>query len=136
VRLPSRSIVAVALALAACAHDDGPARSEAAAVSRAVEALRNADNRQKGALLAALRAVPCSVPDVCAVQSSCAAAYEEHVRVLALIEAARAAASTAPADTLKDALAAAEAGLARAKTQTDECATQQSALARKYRVAR
>ncbi len=125
-----------ALALAACSRDDGPARSEAAAVSRAVEAVRNADNTHKSALLAALRAVPCSVPDICGVQSFCVAAYEEHVRVLALIDAAKAAASSAPAETLKEALATAEAGLARAKAQTDECATRQGELARKYRVAR
>lgn len=129
-------IFATVVALAACAHDDGPERSEAAAVSRAVEALRNADNSQKNAPLAALRAVPCSVPDICAAQSFCVAAYEEHVRALTLIDAAKTAAASAAAETLRDALAAAEAGLARAKAQTDECATKQGALARKYRVAR
>jgi hypothetical protein len=134
--LLSLSLVAGALALAACAHDDGPARSEAAAVSRAVELLRNADNGQKSALLAALRAVPCSIPDVCGVQSFCVAAYEEHVRVLTLIKAVSDNASSAAPDTLKEALATAEAGLTRAKTQTDACATKQGELARKYKVAR
>ncbi|HTQ07239.1 MAG TPA: hypothetical protein VMI54_25455 [Polyangiaceae bacterium] len=129
-------VLAGALALAACAHDDGPARSEAAAVSRAVEVLRNADNAQKSAPLAALRALSCTVPEICGVQSLCVAAYEEHVRVLALIDAARASAASAPPDALKDALAAAEAGLARAKAQTDACASKQGELARKYKVAR
>ena len=132
----SHSLVAGALALAACAHDDGPARSEAAAVSRAVEVLRNADNAQKSAPLAALRAVPCSLPDVCGVQSLCVAAYEEHVRVLTLLAAINDNAAVAPADALKEALSKAEAGLTRAKAQTDACATKQGELARKYKVAR
>jgi hypothetical protein len=117
-----------------CSRDDDGARSQAASVCRAVEALRNADNGRKGVFLAALRAVPCSVADVCAVQSFCAAAYEEHVRVLELVGAAKAAASSAPADTLRAALAAAETGLASAKAQTDACATKQSELARSYGV--
>jgi hypothetical protein len=124
-----------ALALG-CSKGAGPARSEAGAVSRAIEALRNADNAKKATLLQALRAVPCSVADVCAVQSFCAAAYEEHVKVLELIAAAKGAASAASADTLRDAISTAQAGLARAKAQTDACATQQGELARKYRVAR
>lgn len=135
-RLLSRSLFAGAVLALACAHDDGPARSEAAAVSRAVEVLRNADNAQKSAPLAALRAVPCSLPDICAVQSFCVAAYEEHVRVLTLITAINDNAAVAPADALKDALATAEAGLIRAKTQTDACATKQGELARRYKVAR
>jgi len=135
VRLLSHWLVAGALTLAACAND-GPARSEAAAVSRAVEVLRNADNAQKSGPLAALRAVPCSLPDVCGVQSFCVAAYEEHVRVLALIAGVHDNAASAPADTLKAAVAAAEAGLTRAKAQTDACASKQGELARKYKVAR
>jgi hypothetical protein len=128
-------VVSVACALA-CSKDDGPARSEAAAVNRAIEALRAADNAKKAEFLRALRAVPCSVADICAVQSFCAAAYEEHVKVLELIGAAKAAASAASPETLRDAVATAQAGLARAKTQTDECATRQGELARRYRVAR
>jgi hypothetical protein len=129
-------LVATVLLIPACAKDAGPARSEAAAVNRAIEALRAADNGKKAALLTALRAVPCSVADVCAVESFCAAAYEEHVKVLELIDAAKAAASSASDDTLRDAVATAQAGLARAKSQTDACATQQGELARRYRVAR
>ena len=105
-------------------------------MSRAIEALRNADNAKKSAFLSALRAVPCSVPDICAVQSFCAVAYDEHVKLLELIDAAKAAAVSAPADALRDAIGAAQAGLARAKTQTDTCATQQGELARRYHVAR
>jgi hypothetical protein len=124
------------VATAGCSKGDGPARSEAAAVSRSIEALRDADNGKKAELLGALRSVPCSVPDICAVQSFCASAYDEHVKVLALIEAAKAAASSAPPETLRDAIATAQAGLTRAKAQTDTCATQQGELARRYRVAR
>jgi hypothetical protein len=135
-RLSIFAALGVVAALAACSKGDGPARSEAAAVSRAIEALRNADNAKKSTLLSALRAVPCSVPDICAVQSFCAAAYDEHVKVLELIDAAKAAASSAPAEALRDAIATAQAGLQRAKAQTDACATQQGELARRYRVAR
>lgn len=130
------ALVSVLALVAACSKGDGPARSEAAAVSHAIEALRAADNARKSVLLAALRTVPCSVADVCAVQSFCTAAYEEHVRVLELIDATKAAASAASAETLNEALATAQAGLIRAKAQTDECATRQGELARRYHVAR
>jgi len=105
-------------------------------VSRAIEGLRNAENGQKGELLASLRAVPCSVADVCAVQSLCVAAYEQHVLALKLIERTKATARTAPVETVKAALAEAESTLAHAKETTDTCATKQGELARKYRVAR
>jgi hypothetical protein len=124
------------VATAGCSKGEGPARSEAAAVSRAIEALREADNGKKAELLRALRAVPCSVPDICGVQSFCAAAYDEHVQVLALIDAAKAAASSAPPEALRDAIATAQAGLTRAKAQTDTCPTKQGELARRYHVAR
>jgi hypothetical protein len=103
-------------------------------VSRAIEAVRNADNAQKSSPLAALRAVPCSVADVCAAQSLCVAAYEGHVKALELIERVKATASTAPVESVKQALGEAQSALASAKEHTDDCATKQGELARKYRV--
>jgi hypothetical protein len=105
-------------------------------VSRAVDSLRSAENPQKAALLAALRGVPCSVPEVCATQSLCVAAYEGHVHALELIERVKTVASTAPVADVKADLAAAEASLALAKTQTDACATKQGELVRAFRVGR
>jgi hypothetical protein len=137
--LPLRKLPALALCgfgalLFGCPAGDGPARSEAAAVSRGIEALRNADNAQKSAPLAALRALPCSVADVCAVQSLCVAAYEGHVQALALIERVKATARTAPVETVQRSLTEAERALERAKQGTDDCATKQGELVRKYRV--
>ena len=105
-------------------------------MNRAIEALRNADNGQKSTLLSALRAVPCSIADVCAVQSVCVAAYEEHVLALDLIQRTKATARTAPVETLTRSLAEAERSLAHAKETTDTCVTKQGEMARKYRVAR
>lgn len=105
-------------------------------MSRAVDALRAADNDHKAAPLAALRAVPCSVAEVCALQSYCVAAYEQHVRALELIEAAKAEASAAPPAVLARALASAQAALEAAKQQTDGCATRQGELVRRLKVAR
>jgi hypothetical protein len=119
-----------------CSGGEAKARSEAAAVSHAVEALRNADNGRKSALLAALRSVPCSVADVCGVQSFCVAAYEQHVNALELILHAKQVASSAPVEALRGAVAAAQNALVGAKELTDACATKQGELARHYHVAR
>jgi hypothetical protein len=105
-------------------------------VSRAVDALRAAENPQKAAFLGTLRAVPCSVPDVCAVQSLCLAAYEGHVRALELIEQVKASASSAPVEKLKADLTAADASLSAAKVATEECTSKQGALIRQFRVGR
>ena len=105
-------------------------------MSRAVDALRAAENPQKVAHLSALRAVPCSVPDVCAVQSLCLAAYEGHVRALELIDKVKAIASSAPVEQVKADLLAADSSLQQAKVATDECTTKQGVLIRQFRVGR
>jgi hypothetical protein len=124
------------LPLAGCPAGDGPARSEAASVSRAVDALRAAENPQKASHLAALRALPCSVPDVCGVQSLCLAAYEEHVHALELIDKVKAIASSAPVEQVKADLMAADASLGKAKLATEDCTAKQGALIRRFRVGR
>ncbi len=105
-------------------------------MSRAVDALRAAENPQKMAFLAALRAVPCSVPEVCAVQSLCLAAYEGHVRALELILEVKAIASSAPVEKVKAELLAADASLSKAKLATEECTSKQGALIRQFRIGR
>jgi hypothetical protein len=124
------------LLLAGCDAGERAARSEAAAVSRAIDGLRAADNAVKTGPLAALRAVPCTVSDVCSVQSFCVAAYEQHVQVLELVAEVKAGLPTAPSASVVQKLGQAESGLARAKTLTDQCATRQGEMARHYRVAR
>jgi len=128
---------AAALALlAGCDEKERAVRSEAAGVSRAVDAVRTAENAQKSAPLDALRRTPCSAAEVCAVQSYCVAAYEKHVAALALVDEAKATVATAPAEKVAATLKAAEAGLGQAKTMTDDCATRQGELVRKFRVGR
>ena len=133
---PKAACVVVGLWLVACDARERAARSEAAAVSRAIDAVRNADNAGKAGPLTALRGTACTVADVCAVQSYCVAAYEQHVGALGLLADAKASVATAPAASVAVTLAGAEQGLARAKTLTDDCATRQGEMARHYRVAR
>jgi len=123
-------------ALGACEEKERATRSEAAAVSRAIDAVRTADNAQKAAPLGVLRAVPCSAPEVCAVQSHCVAAYEKHVAVLGLLAEATANVATAPPESLAATLGKAERGLAEARTLTDDCATRQGEMVRRFHVGR
>ena len=129
-----------ALLLFGCDASERAARSEAAAVSHAVDTLRaSADNVKKaGPLLTALRAEPrCAVERrYCAVKSYCVMAYERHVAVLGLIDEAKASIATAPAASVAAQISLAETGLSRAKTLTDDCATRQGEMARHYKVAR
>jgi len=133
---PRAAYVFVCCLLPACDAGERAARSEAAAVSRAIDAVRNADNAVKSRPLAALRGTACSVADICAVLSYCVAAYEQHVGALELLARVKASVATAPAASVAATLAEAEQSLGRAKTSTDECATRQGQMARHYRVAR
>lgn len=131
-------LLLLAAALAGCRKDEAQARarSEAAAVSRAVDALRAADNDKKPVFLQALRDVPCTEPDVCAVRSACLAAYELHVRALARLGDARRLVDAGALAGVAAELDAAQDELARAKTLTDDCTTQQGELVRRHRVGR
>jgi hypothetical protein len=57
-------------------------RAEGGRVSRAIDVLRNAENMNKPPWLKALRSIPCSVPEVCAMQRACVNAYEHHLNSL------------------------------------------------------
>jgi hypothetical protein len=128
--------VAVFVSCVGCDASDRAARGEAAAVSRAIDAVRAADNANKSAPLAALRSVPCSVGDVCGVRSFCIAAYEQHELALGLVAQAKAELATAPVANVAATIASAESGLSRAKTLTDDCTSRQGEMARRYHVAR
>ncbi|HEV8549568.1 MAG TPA: hypothetical protein VGQ57_11085 [Polyangiaceae bacterium] len=125
-----------ALLLGGCDASERAARAEAADISRAVDAVRAADNPAKAGPLAALRDKSCSVADICAVKSLCIAAYEQHERALALVAEAKAGITAAPAASVAQTLTLAESALTRAKSQTDDCATRQGEMARHFKVAR
>ena len=124
------------LALGGCEEKERAFRSEAAAVSRAIDGVRTAENAQKTGPLGALRAVPCTAPEVCAVQSYCVAAYEKHVAVLGLLAEAKTSMATAPPTAVAATVATAERGLAEARTLTDDCATRQGEMVRRFHVGR
>lgn len=130
------ALTATLLLLAGCDEKERAVRSEAASVSFAIDAVRKAENDQKSGPLELLRAIKCSAPDVCAVQSYCVAAYEKHVGALGLVAEAKATVATAPPATVAATLKAAEDGLGQAKTMTDQCATRQGEMARRFRVGR
>ena len=122
--------------MGSCEEKERAFRSEAAAVSRAIDGVRTAENAQKTGPLGALRAVPCTAPEVCAVQSYCVAAYEKHVAVLGLLAEAKTSMATAPPTAVAATVATAERGLAEARTLTDDCATRQGEMVRRFHVGR
>jgi hypothetical protein len=126
-----RSVVAVVVgaSLAAC-ESSAPAKAEAAAVSHAVNVLRDADNEKKRDLLAALRNTSCSAADVCAVRSQCLAAYELHVDVLA-----RLATLTAKADSGNvGEVERTKADLTRSHDLGKACVDAQGEMIRRYKL--
>lgn len=130
------AVAVVLVAVVGCDEKERATRSEAANVSRAIDAVRTAENAHKSGPLAALRAVACSAPEVCAVRSHCVAAYETHVAALGLVDEAKATVATAPAASVAAILASAERGLGQAKAATDECATRQGEMVRRFHVGR
>jgi hypothetical protein len=119
----------LALGLLSSACPGRPAeKSEAAAVSRAVRALREADNEKKRELLGALRAATCNTEDVCAVRSTCLAAYELHVETLARLQGAVTGATDGGSlDALKS-------DLGRARDLASACADAEGEMIRRYRL--
>jgi hypothetical protein len=129
------------LGLIACSSTDPAKKSEAAALSRAIEALREAPNSAKNEALSNLRGLPCSDAEICAAQSACVAGYEGLVRALEDVESGKALAAAPSANrppddqkTLTETLARAQASLERSKPLTEKCATAQGELIRKYKL--
>lgn len=123
-----------ALALSGCPASDGPERAEAAAVSRAIDALRAAENPKKPDLLQALRESPCTFSDICAVRSACIAAYELHVRALGAVGDATKLVDAGDAAKAAEILSSAEAELKQASQLADGCTSAQGDMQRRYRV--
>lgn len=111
-------------------------RSEAARLSHAIDALRNADNAAKAPHLRALRETACSEPDVCAVQSACVAGYELHLSALAALSGAQATLADAGPEAAARVLDRAKSDLERARGLTERCAEAQGEMIRKYGVKR
>ncbi|HEY3500264.1 MAG TPA: hypothetical protein VGK73_36485 [Polyangiaceae bacterium] len=133
---PEHGALLLALfALPGCPAQDGKERAEAARVSRAVDALRAADNAKKPEFLQALREQSCDEPEVCAVRSVCVAAYELHVGSL---ESAASAVTQAGdgGDPLAaaSALGAAQTALDRARKLAEDCTRAQGDLIRHRRL--
>jgi hypothetical protein len=105
-------------------------KSEAAAVSRAVNSLREAENEKKPELLGALRATECSAPDVCRVRSACLVAYELHVETLSRVRGMAIDGGDANAvvlDQLKQ-------DLDRARDLGKKCTDAQGEMIRRYKL--
>lgn len=133
-RLCCSALGAISLLLAGCPAQDGPERAEAGRVSRAIDALRDADNAQKPELLRALRDQPCDDEQVCAVRSTCIAAYELHVQSLESIARALSQADGGDALTAASALGAAKSELDRARKLAEDCTRAQAELIRHRRL--
>lgn len=74
------------LALVALLACDASAHREAESVAIAVERFRQADVAGKPAAAEALRAVPCSVPDICSTRDVCIAAADAWAKAIVLKE--------------------------------------------------
>jgi len=125
-------LLAVLALLAGCVTSEADARSEAAHLGRAIDALREADNAAKGTHLAKLRATVCSVPDVCAVRSACISGYELHVRALERLAIAMTAAADGGTESAAALLDSARSDLERARALTQRCTETQGEMVRKY----
>ena len=110
-------------------------KTEADRVSRAVDALRTADNSAKRPRLKALELASCRLKDVCDVKSICVEAYRLHVRGLeATAAAGRSVKTDAAAPGVAKLLKSAEADLAAAEVAAKRCVDRQGDLKRKYKL--
>lgn len=112
--------------------------AEVAGLAQAIDALRNAPNEGKTALLAALSEKVCHRPEACELKAGCVAAYEKHLGAIAASERARALLGDKDGGTREVIAAAselnrAEQELAEAHTLTEQCSSKQGELLRKVR---
>jgi len=112
--------------------------AEVAALSHAIDNLRNAPNDGKATLLEALEKVTCERPEACQLKQSCVAAYQRHRAGLEASERARALLADKEGGTGAVISAASELNRAQielehARTMTDRCSADQGALLRKVR---
>ena len=122
VRLLGGAALSGALLSSSCQRAENEARSEAVALSRAIDGVRAADNAEKASALGALRSAKCSHPDVCRVQSACLRAYELHVSAVQ---------SAAEAQRQID---AGSPDFSRSGELAQQCTNLQGELVRKFRL--
>jgi hypothetical protein len=139
-RSSSLHSIAIGLVLLAGCRSSEARRLEAevAGLAQAIDALRNAPNEGKTALLAALSEKACHSPEACALKAGCVAAYEKHLSAIAASERARALLGDKDGGTREVIAAAtelnrAEQELGEAHTLTEQCSSKQGELLRKVR---
>lgn len=108
---------------------------EISALSRHINALRNAENAQKRAFLEALEQASCQSPEGCGLQSLCVAAYTRHLDALEASRRAKALIGQTDAGRgaglrAAEEVARADQELAQARRLTEECVAKQGALRR------
>jgi hypothetical protein len=127
-------VVSAAVSLAGCPKSDGPERAEAGRVSRAIDALRTADNAEKPNFLRALRAEQCVDAEVCSVRSACLAAYELHVGSLERVAQAGVLVDAGDPSAAASAFTQARDDLDRARRLAEDCTRAQGELIRNKRL--
>ena len=133
-RLRSWSSVALALCSLACATEkERRNQGEAVALARQIDRLRDAENAGKRAELEALKLASCSDAEVCGLKDLCVRAYALHQEALDEIASLHALAA-APGATppARERLSLTEQKLERAKTQTEDCAREQTRVVRRF----
>ncbi len=127
--------------LAAC---DGAERRDAETVVGAVVRFRSADNASTPAMVDALKATPCTAPDVCHAKEACVAPAEatakalrlkaEVERAISALEKGTLAKESSEANELPNKLAEAEALLKQGQGGLAACDEAVQALKRKHRL--
>jgi hypothetical protein len=112
--------------------------AEALGLGRHIDALRNAANDDKPALLSALRTAPCQSGQACALRQLCVDAYTHHVEALNASSRARALLAepdggTGASIAAAQQLARAELELERGSALASRCASAQGELLRQAR---
>jgi hypothetical protein len=120
------------------------ARREAEQLLSAVERFRRADNAAKPATVDALRAVPCSDPEVCRARDACLASAEATAKALRLkseveqglaaLEKGQLAKDSPEAQALPTKLDEAASLLDEGHKRLEPCEEQTAALRRKHRI--
>ena len=129
------------LALAAC---DSAERRDAETVVAAVTRFRSADNASTPAMVDALKATPCTAPDVCRTRDDCAATGEATAKALRLkdevekgllaLEKGTLAKDAPEAQELPKKLDEAEVLLKKGHEGLAKCDEEVQALKRKHRI--
>jgi hypothetical protein len=114
-------------------------RSEATALVRAIEGLRDAPNPDKRPRLLQLEQLPCSSEDLCELKRICSKAYQRHQRALDSARSLRhalrtdgGAASAASAKSTADLVSDAQRYLKRARFLTRRCTELTGEISRRY----